>query len=293
MLSRDWTLAGALGLVRDKLNAISLDDIQQQFLVDHLHINLCEIAKLLDVGVYQDYLVRQVVTPTLGTPFYGDFSSAVAATSYNNATNTATKAGHGLTVGTNLIYWASGAGITIGRVIATTSNTFTVNTPIAPIDAIIVATFSYVVLPAALEDAIDISSYRYDSIVKLTDSNIGLCVRKDFKSIDNVLDSPQASQNIYYFVSGDQIILKKGANASYGALTLSYTRVPIKAVDPTDYLDIRDEFINLLVNKTALAVYEKLNKTPPDSLNNAVSAKLASLVGSTQASPERQNPKTN
>lgn len=293
MLSRDWTLAGALGLVRDKLNAISLDDIQQTFLIDHLHINLCEIAKLLDVGVYQDYLARQVVTPSLGSPFYGDFSSAVAATSYNNALNTATKASHGLTVGTNLIYWAGGAGITMGRVTAVTTNTFTVNVAIAPIDAIIVTTFYYAVMPSALEDSIDISGYRYDSVVKLTDSVIGLCVRKDFKSIDNVLDQWQARNNIYYFVSGDTIILKKGGSASYGTLTLSYTRVPTKAINPTDYLDIRDEFVNLVVNKTALAVFEKLNKTPPESLANAVSAKLASMVSSTQTSPERQNPKTN
>ena len=289
-LSRDWTLARALGFVRDKLNAVSLDDAQQLFLVDYLHANLCEVAKLLDVGVYQDYLVRQIVTPTLGSPFYADYTSASQSTSYNNATNTATKSGHGLSVGQPMIYWAPGAGITFGHIIAKTAITFTLDNPIA-LGVAIVAGIYYVTLPKALEDSIDISSYRYDSIVKLTDSNIGLCVRKDFKSIDNILDSPQTASSIYYFVSGDTILLKKGADAVYGNLTLSYTRTPIKAVDDTDYLDIRDEFVNFVANKTALAVFEKLGKQPPESLASAVSSKLATFVSST-ISPERQNPKT-
>ena len=292
MLSRDWTLARALGLVRDNINAISLDTAQQPFLVDYLHANLCEVAKLLDVGVYQDYLVRQVVTPALGSPFYADFTSPLQSTSYNNSINTAIRAEHGLTVGQQLIYWCQGMGITTGHVIAVTNNTFTVNNPIAPSDAIAVYPFNYVLMPSALEDSIDISSYRYDSIVKLTDSNIWSCVRKDFKSIDNFLDSPQTSSNVYYFVSGDTILLKKGSSATYGNLTLSYTRIPIKATADTDYLDIRDEFVNLVINKTAIKVFEKMGQQAPESLATAVSSKLASFVQSTQVAPERNNPKT-
>lgn len=288
-LSRDWTLGSALGLIRDKLNAISLDDIQQSFLVDHLHINLCEIAKLLDVGIYQDYLVRTIVLPVIGSPYYASYGSAIMATSYDNTTGIVTKPSHGLTIGTNLIYWDDGGNITVGGVKKITANTFTINILIGTT----ITNFKYIVLPIEIEDSIDISGYRYDSIVKLTDSTLGLCVRKDFKSIDNTLDSPQAADNIYYFVSGDQILLKRGANVSYSTLTLSYTRVPVKAVAMTDYLDIRDEFVNLVVNKTAIAVFEKLDKKPPDSLNNAVSDKLRSLIGSTAASPDRQNPKTN
>jgi len=298
-LSKDWTLDSVLGLVKDKLGDLTNEEIQSLFLNDYLHLNICETAKLLDIGIYQDYLVREVVTPVLGSPFYAAYSSFVAATSYYNATNTATKAGHGRSVGDLLVYYVVAAGITFGRIIAVTTDTFTVSNPIAPNDEILnavnegtglpVTPFFYCLMPQADEDIIDISSFRMDLPIKLSDSGIGLCTKKNFKTIENILNSPQANKSIFWFLSGNSLILKKGNLISYGVLTFSYTRTPIKAVNGTDLVDIRDEFINLIVNKTALTVYEKLGKQAPESLNNAVSSKLAGLLQSTISGATQNN----
>ncbi len=288
MLSKDWTLSTALGVLRDKISAISLDDAQQLFLIDYLHLNICEVAKLLDPIVYQDYMVRVAVSPSIASPFYAAVSGVVIATSYDNTTKTVTKSAHGLSVGDTLIYWDDGGNKTFGYVVSTPlSSTFTVNVAIGAT----VTNFKYIKLPS-LADTIDLSALRYDSIVKLSDSVLGLCIRKDFKAIENVLNSPQANSSIFYSQSGELLILKKGTNVSYGTLTLSYTRIPTKATADGDYLDIRDELVNLAINKTALAVYEKMKLQPPESLVGAVSGKLQELLGSTSASPEKQNPKT-
>jgi hypothetical protein len=125
---------------------------------------------------------------------------------------------------------------------------------------------------------IDLSTYRIESITKLVDSTNGECIQKDAHEIENISNVPQAASNIYYNNYGEQIFLKKGSSvASYGNLTLFYIRVPVKANADTDYIDLRDKYIDLLINQAKIMVYEQSSVSVPDSLMQSVKSNIAAI----------------
>ena len=135
---------------------------------------------------------------------------------------------------------------------------------------------SVIVTPIA--GMIDLSTYRIESITKLVDSINGECIKKDAHEIENISNVPQAASNIYYNNYGEQIFLKKGSSvASYGVLTLFYIRVPTKANADTDYIDLRDKYIDLLINQAKIMVYEQSSVSVPDSLMQSVKSNIAAI----------------
>lgn len=147
-----------------------------------------------------------------------------------------------------------------------------------------VASKDYVVTPVTVtqtSDVIDISSYVVDQIIKLTDSGTGLIIPKDADEIESI-DDPQLQGEIYWTRLGEKIYLKKGSDVSaYGTLKLYYSRAPLKVTELTDTLDIKDTFIPLVVDKAKIKVYEMLNMTPPEQLQNQVNAAIANVKAST------------
>jgi hypothetical protein len=122
-------------------------------------------------------------------------------------------------------------------------------------------------------------SMNYDKIVKLVDGTNGLVLERSPADIEGTKTHPQSQKNIFYSVVGDKLELYKGTGigGSYGTLTLYYTRTPNKAGADTEYLDIKDKFVSLLVGKAKIAVYEALGKSAPSELQEGMTNKILAI----------------
>jgi len=128
-------------------------------------------------------------------------------------------------------------------------------------------------------DVIDISTYNVDKIIKLTDDVNGLILpAKDFE-FENLANLPQKQDNIFYNHFGEEILLYKGSNVTaYGTtLTLYYYRQPALASSSSDYLDIKDKYVPLVLAKAKNLVYEQLKTIPPESLTSLIESKTAQI----------------
>ena len=125
---------------------------------------------------------------------------------------------------------------------------------------------------------IDLSTYRIESITKLSDATNGEVIKKDVHEIENVLNIPQGASNVYYNIYGNTMYLRSGSAVSaLGALTLSYIRTPTKATADTDYIVLRDKYMDLLVAQAKIMVYEQSSENPPEALLQAVQNNIATI----------------
>lgn len=130
------------------------------------------------------------------------------------------------------------------------------------------------------DDIISLSGLRLDKILKLVDSVAGL-VRiyslKEFEGIKRIKQEKEAAC-IYATQYGRKMELFKGDKVeTYGTLTLSYKRSPIKAKADADYIDLPDKYMNLLISKTKITLYETLQMQPPDNLAQEVTNQVQNL----------------
>lgn len=129
-----------------------------------------------------------------------------------------------------------------------------------------------------VSDAIDLTTLRIDSINKLTDITNGLVIPSGLDEFDNLSKVPQTLNNIFWVKYGETIKLYKGtAVASYGVLNLYYTRVPVKAVLETDFIDLPDKYMELLFDQTKAKIYEVLGRIPPEALTGRIQSKVAEI----------------
>ncbi len=126
-------------------------------------------------------------------------------------------------------------------------------------------------------NVIDISSLRIDSITKLFDATNKLCIEVDPSEYENLITIIQKQSNIFWTQIGENIYLYKPTALVYGVLTLFYNRIPVKVTDTTDTLDMKDQFMKLVLDKTKIMIYETLKQTPPEALTNAVNNSIAQI----------------
>ncbi len=130
----------------------------------------------------------------------------------------------------------------------------------------------------AASGVIDISNYRIESITKLVDSLNGEFIVKDAHDIENIMKVPQSASSMYYNVYGEKINILIGANVTpLGSMTLFYVRIPIKAVNDTDYIDLRDKYMDLLIRQAKIMVYEQSSVQAPDALMQSVKSDIAAI----------------
>jgi len=269
-LSKKWTLADVLGIIRSELDQLAPDKIQTPQIIDILHLQLSEVAEMLNGAKFPDYGVTQVIAPVTAPTF-----SPVTATSYDNTTKTVTKSAHGLSAGQPLLYWDDGGKIMMGSVVSVpSSSTFTVDTAIG----VTVTNFKYQAFTALSVDSVDISSYGLDTITKIKDSGVGLCTPKKIHEIDNLSEIPQTKANIFYAMFGDAVYFYKGSTVTnYGTMTMYYHRLPNKASLTTDYLDIKDKYVNVVIDKTRVALLGLLKLAVPETLSSTVNNTLMAI----------------
>lgn len=117
-----------------------------------------------------------------------------------------------------------------------------------------------------------------DQIIKIVDltqtdgkEHIAYRSPRVFNNIRNVVQLTTGA--IFWTRNGNTIQLYSGDLTPNATCTIFYNRLPAKASSPTDYLDIKDCYVGLALAKAKLAIYEALNKKPPENLaqnvNNA------------------------
>jgi hypothetical protein len=124
----------------------------------------------------------------------------------------------------------------------------------------------------------DLSSYKIDTITAIEDSGTGLVIETNLKELKKLPDIPQKQDEIYWTKFGRKLYLYKGTGVtSYGTLTMFYSALPTKATLNTDTLDIPDKFVDLVIQKAKVRVYEVINKAVPESLSTGVENKTEKL----------------
>lgn len=192
-LSKDFTLAEVLGVLRILTQALSSVDIQDEELKAVIHLSILYVVEALGEAVDNDYVIKVAVTPT--------------------------------------------------------------------------------------SDAIDISTYRLDKIVKITDSTAGVCVpARTLQGLTDEAAVEQHKNKIYYCHRGENIDLAKGSAVSaYGTMYLYYKKMPVKVTATADTLDIRDKYMDIVIDKAKIKCYELLNMQPPQDLTNSTASKIQQL----------------
>jgi len=121
-----------------------------------------------------------------------------------------------------------------------------------------------------------------NKIVKIVDSAqaVGkrLCVEVTQEQFDNLKNIIQnTTGTIFWARNGNDINLYSGDLTISASLEFWYIGYPKKITTTTDYFEIKDPYMGLVLAKTKLKIYEILQSSPPDSINQGVNSKIALL----------------
>ena len=124
-----------------------------------------------------------------------------------------------------------------------------------------------------------------DQIIKITDLSLDdgkeHLVYKEPRQFNNLRNIVQASSGaVYWTRNGETIQFYSGDLTPSATVKMFYLRSPVKASAPTDYLDIKDCYVGLVLAKAKLAIYESVNKKPPVNISQYVNNAIAQLRNS-------------
>lgn len=119
-------------------------------------------------------------------------------------------------------------------------------------------------------DAASITSLNLMSVIKIVDSTNGFCTYEPLVKFEGLRLSPQNKENVSWTRHGETIDFYKGNLAGYGTVKLHYNRYPSKATTGTDYLDIKDPYVKLALDKAKLHIHELIGSKPPATLEQSV-----------------------
>lgn len=277
-LSKSYQYSSIESLLRVLTHQIALDKIVSKTLMKIVNKNTLDIAEMLNGATAPDYGT---------TANLSDVSSSngtfVTTAAYTDSTRTITKAAHGLTsadVGKRVALYdsASPTTVTIAEIESITSSSAFVITK--AYGANIAANASYAVLPAHSATYLDLTSLKVDKIIKLSDSINKLVTSAPDFNFENLSGIDEYTESLFYNHFGETLFLFKGSDiTNWGTLTLSYYRLPVLVTATTDYIDMKDKHIPLLIDKCKLELYELANVLAPKELSQSVESKTQLIRG--------------
>jgi len=274
-LSKLYTRASLRSFIRELSKEVSEDKVQDPAVNGIIDMNTLDLCEMLNGATQPDYGATSVL---------GDasthWSTSERSCTWLESTKTLSDAGHGLTnadVGKRvIIFYASGGtydsptGVLMAASeIATvpTTGTFTI---VHSLDGNMGAS-TYVVLSRQSTTSLDLSALKLDKIIKLVDSVNRLIPLKPAFDIENVINlSHNVSSGAYGYHEGETIYLVKGSSVTWGTLTLHYYRLPILPASDTDYIDVKDKYIRLLVDKCVIDVFALASLNAPSQAVQSV-----------------------
>lgn len=273
-LSKHYQFYSIESLLRILTKQIAIDTVQTKTIMKIVNKNTLDIAEMLNGATAPDYgTVLSVGDSSV------HYSLIKNANSYVDATRIVTvNAGHGLTnssIGKKIILSQTDKLEASDRVGLSVIESILSPTTFRILNQLggNMSPCIYGILSFNQATNIDLSNYKIDKIIKLTDSLNGLVIKSPDFNFEN-LDLDDNYNSLYYNHFGESLFLFKGRNiTTFGNLELYYYRLPILIEDENDYIDMKDKHIPLLIDKCKLEIYELANLLPPKELTQSVESK--------------------
>lgn len=273
-LSKTYTLSKIRSLIRDLADEISPNKLQDSTILEIINKNTLDIAEQLNGASAPDYGTTTTISDAASSVAAGYDNTPLG--SYANSTRTITNTGHGLTaadIGKRIMYGhlpdTPGSWCISEIESITNANSFVVKHAIGT--DIAGGELYYAVFSRHSTSNVDISSLRVDKIIKIKDSNNGLVAEKKDLAFENLANIDMYDNSVFYNLFGETLFLFKGGSVNaWGTLTLYYYRLPVLLSADGDYVDLRDKYVPLLIDKCYLEVYSRGKQQPPQSILNNV-----------------------
>lgn len=249
-LSKNHTLVQIRGLLLLWMQELNISGLDPDLVNDFINLATMDVFADLKDTIYKLY-GRSTNLADSGS-CYGE---PVTGASFVSSTKTVTKTAHGLTgedIGKRILFHGTDQYTTeylaISNIVSIlTENTFTIlNTLFGNSTDL-----SYSVIPRHSELQLDLSDLRIFEIRKLNDDVNGEYVEVvDARDFENLYKYPQKQNKIYYYKNGEIVKLFKGSNVTaFGTILMDYFGYPDIPAAETDYLDIPDQHIGLVIQK--------------------------------------------
>lgn len=287
-LSKSYTFGIIESHLRVLVDEIAPSKILNDTIMAIVNKNTLDIAEMLNGATIPDYGQTTALADAAGSAGTPIISNAA----YTNSTKRVTYIGHELTssdIGRRItLFGDSGLAnyMGIGTVAAIiSSSVFEVSFALgADIPS---SSLYYVVLPAHSAAFLDLSALKVDKISKVVDSINGLLSERQDLTFEGLANNNQMTRGVFYNHFGEYLYLYKGSNVtSWGTLTVYYYRLPTLVTQTTDYIDMKDKYIPLLIDKSKLDIYELAKLAPPKELTQTVEAKTQLIR---QANADKSN----
>lgn len=276
-LSKLVTLAQLRSDIREIAKEIGEDKVGNPAVDRIIKYNILDLHEMLNGATQPDY--GETIALGDAATHYNNSTVVTTGAAYANSTRRITKTGHGLT------------NADVGKRILLT-DTLTAILGISQIESIVstsiftithsmggdISQLIYAVLSAHSSSYLDLSTVKYDKLIKLVDSINGLVPFKKAFEFENAINLVHNVTECFAYHEGEKIYLVKGSSvSSWGTLTLHYYRLPQMPSADADYIDVKDKYMKLLLDKCVLDVYSLAHIDAPAQMQTSVDAKTQAI----------------
>lgn len=280
-LSKHYTLTKLRSLVRDLADEVAPNKIQDDTIKEIINKNTLDIAEQLNGASAPDY----GTTVTISDAASSYSATVIQSAGYTFSTRTIAKTSHGYTaadIGKRIVFWDASADpiakIAIAEIESITDENNFVVTSSNNSTNITAPSCDFVVFSAHSASNCSLTGLKIDKIIKVVDAVNGLVAEKKDLAFENLANIDMYDNSVFYNLFGETIYLFKGSSVSaWGELTLYYYRLPTLLSADGDYVDLRDKYVPLLIDKCYLDVYARGKEAPPQNLIGRVEAATANI----------------
>ena len=300
--STRWTVLDVLSSARELAKTVDQKKVLQEQGKYFYKAALSEIVTLLNSSTDPSYFVSQALTAVTDFEHLVDYTvnaGILTAMTVSGTTVTVVRSSGTFIVG-SLLHIVETS--TVSRTILY-KNTARVTVGGATATAIILDTptiITYVAVSHGLEVtvekanttstlSVDVSSYLYDRIVSIEDSINGQCIEvtpQDFASLGRPnFQHKSYDDDIVWSLYGNTLRLRNGSKITAGTKTMWYQRQPNypTAFDDTEYVDLADKWIPLLIQKIYVYMILQSENDIPKNVEQEMQLAYQQITGFTQA----------
>jgi DNA-binding protein len=270
-----YTMKMAVNTIILWLKKENQTELDPEFVKSIINLSTIDVAEIISGAGSDDYGKTVIISDAASSVS----SLIVTGSSYTDATRTVTKTMHGLSVadaGKRISLWNGTSNAVIAEIVQVTDSANFIISKAFGED--ISNTVSYAVFSANSSTNVDLSIYPISQITKIVDSISNEVIKVGDREFDNLYRFDEKQNKLYWFKHGQALFLYKGANVvNFGTLIMFYNSYPQRVMEDTDYLDIRDMYVPLVIAKAKNYCLEHLGIEPPESLQNLIDSKTASI----------------
>lgn len=281
-LSKFYTKKKVRQIIELWMQQLNQELLNPDLVNDFIDMALIEVFEDLDGGALEDYGRTVVISNQANNIKTG----LLPKCTYTNTTRKITSTlPHGLTsanIGSRVaVFEVADDGSNAYNILITTIESITSTLAFVVKDALGLdlpagTTFaSYAVLSKFSNTSFNLSGVKWKMIRKISDSLNGEVIRiKDSRTWENLADYPQYEKRVCWMQHGEDLFFFKGSQiTSYGILTAFIWGYPEISSDETDYLDIKDNFIPLVLSKAQNLVISHLRVQAKGTVDQSTDTK--------------------